>query len=145
MTALELARLVRDLVPPVGATMAIATAEHTPGPRPGTGTTAYGVAFLVDGRAKSEPIATFGRARDAYALIDLLNGRAPRGPLAPTTRALETRDVPDPAGPGAPSHEAVAETPVGDGWPSLAVADRPTLGLVPEPTESESRALWGDR
>ena len=71
-------------------------------------------------------------SRAACDLASLLNGRAPRGPLAPTTRVPETRDVPDPAGPGAPLPPGGGDrSQVGGGWPSLAVADRPTLGLVP--------------
>ncbi len=77
MTTAELEAIARTAVPPVGATGARAVVDHEPGPKPGTGTPRYGVAWITGGRIVSAPIALFDRARDAYRLLDLLTA-APR-------------------------------------------------------------------
>lgn len=84
MTTPDLLRLARSVIPPVGATMAIAVVEGEPGGRLANGSPSglggrirHGAAWLVDGRTRTAAIATFDRPRDAIALVRLLNGEAP--------------------------------------------------------------------
>jgi len=121
VTSAELIRMTRDIVPPVGATMAVAVVDHEPGgklvngaPSGQGGRTRHGVAWLVNGRTQTAPIALFGRPRDALALLRVLKGEAPRGPLAPTTPVDERQAVPDPASPGAPGPVPGAPSTAGD-------------------------------
>lgn len=121
MTTVDLVRLARTVIPPVGATMAIAVVEHESGGKLANGApsglggrTWHGAAWLIDGRTRTAPIALFDRPRDALALVRILNGEAPRGPLAPTTPVDERRAVPDPAGPGAPGPVPGVPSTAGD-------------------------------
>lgn len=93
MTTVELERIARSQVPPVGATMAVATVDVTPGGRLSNGypsglgvRTTYGVAWLVEGRIRTRPFATFPRGEEAYRLVALINGTERRAP----------RSAPDP-------------------------------------------------
>lgn len=108
MTTVDLLKLARSTIPPVGATMAVAVVEHEPGgklanggPSGLGGRTRYGAAFLVDGRTRTAPIALFDRQRDAFTLVRILNGEAPQGQPDPTTPGRSPGAVPDRAGPGA--------------------------------------------
>lgn len=83
MTTLDLIRIARTVIPPVGASMAIAVVDHEPGgklsngfPSGIGGRTRFGVAFLVEGRLKSAPIALFERQSDALHLVGIINGTA---------------------------------------------------------------------
>lgn len=71
MTTVDLVRIARSIVPPVGATMAIACVDIN---------LKHRAAFLIDGRIHGAPVGpAFDRPRDAIALVNLLNGEAPNG------------------------------------------------------------------
>jgi hypothetical protein len=82
MTTADLVRAARDIVPPVGASAAIAVVDHEPGeklksgePAGRGGLTTYRAAFLVAGRQISAPVGpTFERPRDLYRFLDVLTG-----------------------------------------------------------------------
>lgn len=83
MNALELERIARQIIPPVGATMAIARVDEQ---------LKHRAAFLIDGRIHGAPVGpSFDKPRDAIALVNLLNGETPRPRLD------------DSAGPGGPT------------------------------------------
>jgi hypothetical protein len=118
MTGFDLARIARDAIPPVGATDLCLVVEVTEGGRLSNGepagigvTSRYGVAWVIDGRAKSAPIATFGRHAEAMALMDLLTGPALRsGPGRGVPPAPErTRPAASPA-----TEDAAAPQPAAD-------------------------------
>ncbi len=70
MTAVELERVARSIVPPVGATMAIARVDEQ---------LKHRAAFLIDGRIRGDYVGpSFDRPHDAIALVRILNGEAPR-------------------------------------------------------------------
>ncbi len=70
MTAVELERIARSIIPPVGATMAIARVDDQ---------LKHRAAFLIDGRIHDAPVGpAFDRPRDAIRLVKLLNGETPR-------------------------------------------------------------------
>lgn len=101
MTGLELERLARSVIPPVGATALVAVVDHEPGGRLVNGSpsglggrTRFGVAWQLFGRVTHSPaIALFDRQVDARRFLDILSGRdrAPRpGPdLAPALGTVE--------------------------------------------------------
>lgn len=77
MTTPELAAIARDAIPPVGATSAVATSDHRPGPRPGTGVTFWQAAWF-DGRRILGPIGPpLERQSDMLRLVALINGPRP--------------------------------------------------------------------
>jgi hypothetical protein len=89
MTTVDLGRIARAIIPPVGATMAIDRVDDN---------LKHRAAFLIDGRIRSDPVGPpFDRPRDALALVALLNGEAPRpAPQPDSTRvgiSTESRDV----------------------------------------------------
>lgn len=83
MTTADMRREAAAIVPPPGATMAIAVVEHTLGEvadglRLGRGgRTVYRAAFLLDGRRYSPPVGPeFDMPRQAGAFVAILNGGA---------------------------------------------------------------------
>jgi hypothetical protein len=111
MTTVELERIARSIIPPVGATMAIARVDEQ---------LKHRAAFLVDGRIHGAPVGpAFDKPRQAIALVDLLNGEAPRprlddssGPVSGLTRG-DARVEPEAPGP----QEASTSTCAGCGGP----------------------------
>lgn len=105
MNQLELAAIARDAIPPVGARLAVATVEHTPGRRLSNGSfageggrTVYRAVWF-DGLRNLEPIGpAFDRGRDVSRLIALINGH---------DRPASRRPPPDPSGDHARDGEPV--------------------------------------
>lgn len=88
MTGLELAAIARDVIPPVGATSAVATVDHRPGDRPGTGTTRWQARWF-DGRRHLGPIGpAFERQRDMLRLVSIVNGSDRPGSRRPAASDL---------------------------------------------------------
>lgn len=113
MTRLELERIARNASPPVGATDVCLVVTGTPGERLTSGapagrggTTRHGVAWVIDGRVKSEPIATFERTADAAALADLLAGTPRSGPDRLAPREVDRTRPAAPVGVEALAHPA---------------------------------------
>lgn len=128
MTAAELERLARSVIPPVGATALVAVVDHEPGGRLANGApsglggrTRFGVAWQLFGLVVHRPaIAFFDRQVDARRFLDILSGRdrAPRpgSDLAPALGTVERE-------------QAQAEAPVrADDLPSM-----PAVATGPEP------------
>jgi hypothetical protein len=82
MTTADMVRAARDVIPPAGSAVPVATVDHTPGRRLPTGApagvggrTTYRAAWLVDGIARSAPFGpSFDRPRELGRFIGLLTG-----------------------------------------------------------------------
>lgn len=97
MTAVDLARIVASIIPPVGAVMAIARIDAE---------LKHRAAFLIDGRIRGDYVGpAFDRPRDAITLIRILNGEAPRSAQASRTTADDL------AGTGIPTSEDARLSP----------------------------------
>lgn len=107
MTNVDMQRAARAIVPPAGATKAIATYDQG----------AYRAAFLIDDRRHGAPVGpSFGKPREVCSFVDLLNGDGPTPRPAPDpdlTRAPgdTASRVADPVSPEAPDDEAIPGTP----------------------------------
>ncbi|HET7030384.1 MAG TPA: hypothetical protein VFI34_07720 [Candidatus Limnocylindrales bacterium] len=148
----ELVRIAARVVPPVGASQLVATVDVEPCGRLSNGVpsgvvveadgtkrpprTTYGVAWLVDGRVRTDPFATFDRGDDAYHLIRILEGEvatprpaAHRGEPLPRADASASAADPElrPEPPREPS--AVPFTPaIASGHAERSTATEPGSG-----------------
>jgi hypothetical protein len=118
MTTVELERQARAIVPPIGASVAIAIHDGTH----------HRAAFLVNERTRSAPVGpTFTKPREACDFVRLLNGDRPatRPGVRDSAGALGGADRGD-AGRQPESPEMGA-----DGFPSSAPASLPRLAGAP--------------
>jgi endogenous inhibitor of DNA gyrase (YacG/DUF329 family) len=151
MTGVELVRIARSIIPPVGATMAIARVDEQ---------LKHRAAFLIDGRIHGDAVGpAFDRPRDAIALVRILNGDeasrpAPDPDLArPALGTGSDRRDADPTPPEAPVLGAGASTlgPAVAIPPAAAGASRTAGtcpgcgGPLPPGRRGQARATCSDR
>lgn len=94
MTTAELQAIARDILPPVGASVAIAMVDHEPGsllsngyPSGLGGRTTFRAGFLVNGRQRIAVGPEFEDGRVARRLVKILNGEATAPRPAPVIPA----------------------------------------------------------
>lgn len=141
MTTAELLREARAIVPPAGATKAIAVVD---------GDLRFRAAFLIGGRIRSAPVGPeFDKPRAVGRFVDILNGEAPRratthetpGSQNPDDSVLDASAVPPAAGAFQDLVPTSSEAVGGDPLPAASRDAGATPSRRPPPPGIPTRRL----